>query len=76
MAECLPYNFVLWGGILRKPGLDHLVLCVSEAVARVNRFLKVLGKVWFKYLQIRMQFSRVILSGIFKKFKFLKRLDV
>ena len=45
-------------GILRQPVLDHLVLCVCEAVARVNQF----SKVGFKYLQIRTQYSRVTLS--------------
>ena len=45
-------------GILRQPVLDHLVLCVYEAVARVNQF----SKVGFKYLQIRTQYSRVTLS--------------
>ena len=70
MTELLPYNLVLWGGVLMKPESSHLLLlCVCEAVARVDQFLKVLGKDWLKYLQ-------VTLSGSFKKFKFLKRLDV
>ena len=54
-------------GILRQPVLDHLVLCVCEAVARVNQFLK-LG---LKYLQIRTQYSRVTLSKSFKTFSLI-----
>ena len=76
LTGCLPYIFVLWEGILRQPDLDHLILCVCEAFARVNQFLKVFGKDWLKYLQIRMQFSKETLSGSFKMFKFLKRLGV
>ena len=76
LTECLAYNLVSWEGILRQPKLDHLVLCVCKAVAGVKQFLKVLGKDWLKYLQIRKQFSRVTKSGRFKTFKFLKRLDV
>ena len=37
LTECLAY-------ILGQPKLDHLVLCVCEAVAGVKQFLKVLGK--------------------------------
>ena len=45
MTELLPYNLVLWGGVLMKPESSHLLLlCVCEAVARVDQFLKVLGK--------------------------------
>ena len=44
LTECLPYNCTLSEGILRQPGLDHLVLCVCEAVARVTQFLNVSGK--------------------------------
>ena len=44
LTECLPYIFVLCKGILRQPELDYLVLCVCEAVARVNQFLKLFGK--------------------------------
>ena len=44
LTECLPYIFVLCKGILRQPELDYLVLCVCEAVARVNQFLKRFGK--------------------------------
>ena len=44
LTECLPYNFVLSEGMLRQPELDHLLFCVCEAVARVNQFLKRLGK--------------------------------
>ena len=75
LTECLAYNLVSWEAILGQPKLDHLV-CVCEAVAGVKQFLKVLGKDWLKYLQIRKQFSRVTKSGRFKMFKFLKRLDV
>ena len=67
MTELLPYNLVLWGGILMKFESSHLLLlCVCEAVARVDQFLKVLGKDGLKK----------DLSGSFKTFKFLKRLDV
>ena len=76
LTECLAYSLISWEGILGQPKLDHLVLCVCEAVARVKQFLKVLGKDWLKYLQIRKQFSRVTKSGRFKTFKFLNRLDV
>ena len=76
LAKCLPYDFVLLKGISRQTELDHLVLFVCEAVANVNQFLKVLGKYWLKYLQTSMKFARVTLSGSFKMFKFLKRLDV
>ena len=51
-----------------------MVLCECEAAARVNQFLKLFGKDWLKYLQIRVKFSRETLSGSFKMFKFLKRL--
>ena len=44
LTECLPYNFVLQEDVLRQPELDHLVLCVSEAVATVQ-FLKVWVKI-------------------------------
>ena len=35
----------------------------------------VLGKDWLKYLQIRMQILGIILPGIFKAFKSLRRLN-
>ena len=35
----------------------------------------VLGKDWLKYLQIRMQILGVVLPGIFKAFKSLRRLN-
>ena len=44
LTEYLPQHFVLLEGILRQPKLNHLVLCVCEAVARINQFLKLLGK--------------------------------
>ena len=61
LTECLPHNFVLWKCILRQPKLDQLVLSLREAVAKVNQFLKVLGKDWLRYLKTWMQFSRVTL---------------
>ena len=48
LTDCLPYILVLGGGIFRQPKLDHLVLCVSEFVERVNQALKGVGKVWLK----------------------------
>ena len=45
LTECLPYIFVLSESVLRQSELDYLVLCVCEAVARVNQFLKLFGKV-------------------------------
>ena len=76
LTECHSYNFLLWDSTLSQPELEHLVLFVSEAVARVNQFLKVSGKNWLEYLQKMMQFSGATLSGSFKAFKFLKRLDI
>ena len=40
-------------GLLRQPELDPLVLCEYDGPARVNQFLKTLGRAWLKYLQIR-----------------------
>ena len=59
LTECLPYNFLLWEGFLRRYFkktwyYGKPVLCACKAVASVNQFLKVLGKYWLKYLQIRM----------------------
>ena len=71
LAEYLPDMFVLWS-FLRQPELDLLVLYVSEVVARVNQFLKA----WLKYLQIRIQISRLLLLGSFKVFNLWKRLDI
>ena len=38
LTECLPYILFLWGGILRQPKLEYLVLCVCESEERVNQF--------------------------------------
>ena len=67
-------KMVLWEGNLRQPKLGHLVLW--KTAARVKQILKILGKAWVKYLQIGTQFSRITLSGSFKRLKFLKRLDL
>ena len=67
---------MLWEGILQQLELDHVVLCVCEAVARVKKFLKVLCKDWLKHLQLRMQFSRATLLESLKKFKFLNTFNI
>ena len=61
---------------LRQPVLDHMGICVCDAVARVNQFLKILGKDWLKYLQIRVHFFKETLTRSFKMFILLKRLDI
>ena len=73
LTDFLPYILVLWRGIFRKSKLDHLVLCVCESVDTVNQFLKGVGRIWLKYFLIKVQFSRVILSGVFSMFDSLKR---
>ena len=50
--DCLPYNFILWQGILRQPELGYLVLCACEAAARVNQFLLV-----FDWIEIQIDRS-------------------
>ena len=44
LTGCLPYNFVLRKGTLRQPELDHLLLCICEAVAKMSQFWKGFGK--------------------------------
>ena len=71
IVPCINCTYIDWMSsidlrfILRQPQL----LCVCEAVARVNELF---SKDWLKELQTRMQRSRGTLSGSFKMFKFLR----
>ena len=52
-----------------------LVILVKIFLSYI-KFLKVLVKNWLGYLEIRVTFSGITLSGVFKTFTFWKKLDL
>ena len=59
-----------------QPTLDHTVLQVWKSNERVNQFLKIVGRHLLKYLFMKRQFSRTLLSGSFRMLSSLNKGDV
>ena len=67
------FFILLWGGTTMQPKLDQQVLQVWKSDERLNQFLKIVGRHLLKYLLIKRQFSRVILSGNFRMLSSLNK---